>query len=351
MSELDTLLQKIRPPDEVAREAAQRAFDFKTKPRGSLGLLETLATGVAALRGVTVPPRPSAAIVVAAADHGVAAEGVSAYPQEVTLQMVANFAAGGAAINVLAREVDAGLIVVDAGVVEPCAFPGVRSIRIGAGTANIATGPAMPRSQATTAILAGADLAHELIAEGVGLMGIGEMGIANTTSASALCACLLPAAPAEVCGCGTGLDEDGVRHKIDVVGHALAVNSPDPGDPLGVLALLGGYEIALLTGVVLGCAAERTPVVLDGFITGSVALVAARIAPLSVAAMIASHRSPEPGHALVLDALGLEPLLDLSMRLGEGSGAALALPLVQGALALLNDMASFADAGVTDAGR
>lgn len=351
MSELDELLARIGPPEEVAREAAQRAFDLKTKPRGSLGRLETLTTGIAALRGVMVPQRPNAAIVVAAADHGVAAEGVSAYPQEVTQQMVANFAAGGAAINVLAREAGAGLIVVDAGVVEPCAYPGVRSIRFGAGTANIAVGPAMRLDQATAAVLAGAGLARELIAEGFGLIGIGEMGIANTTSASALCASLLPADPALVCGRGTGLDDDGIRRKIEVVGRALAVNSPDPADPLAVLALLGGYEIAFLAGVVLGCAAERTPVVLDGFITGAVALVAARIAPLSVAAMIASHRSPEPGHALVLDALGLEPLLDLSLRLGEGSGAALALPLVQSALALLRDMASFADAGVTDAGR
>jgi nicotinate-nucleotide--dimethylbenzimidazole phosphoribosyltransferase len=351
MAELTDLLAKIRPPDEVARKAAQRGFDLKTKPRGSLGRLETLAAGIAALRGEMMPPRPEAGIIVAAGDHGVAVEGVSAYPQEVTAQMVANFAAGGAAINVLALETGAGLVVVDAGVVEARTYPGVRSLRFGAGTANIAAGPAMPRDQAVAAIIAGAELARELADRGVGLIGIGEMGIANTTSASALCACLLPAAPALVCGRGTGLDDDGLRRKIEVVGRALAANEPDPADSLGVLALLGGYEIAFLTGVVLGCAAERQPVVLDGFITGAAALVAARLAPLSVGAMIASHRSPEPGHAFVLEALGLEPLLDLALRLGEGTGAALALPVVQGALALLNDMASFADAGVTDAGR
>ena len=275
MSELADLLARIGPPDEMTREAAQRAFDLKTKPRGSLGRLESLAAGLAALQRVQVPPRPNAVIVVAAADHGVAAEGVSAYPQEVTRQMVANFAAGGAAINVLAREAGAKLVVVDAGVAEPCAYPGVRSIRFGPGTANIARGPAMPHEQATAAVLGGAALACELIDDGFGLIGIGEMGIGNTTSASALCACLLPADPADVCGRGTGLDDAGLERKIDVVGRALALNAADPADPLEALALLGGYEIAFLTGVVLGCAAERRPVVLDGFITGAAALVAA----------------------------------------------------------------------------
>lgn len=351
MSELTGLITRIGPPDEAVRAASQRAFDMKTKPRGSLGRLESLATQIAALRGTAVPARPEAALVVAAADHGVAVEGVSAYPQEVTWQMVANFAGGGAAINVLAREANVRLVVVDAGVLEPCSFPGVRLLRIAPGTANIAAGPAMTREQAATAVLEGAALAGELIRDGAGLVGIGEMGIANTTSASALCAALLPAAPASVCGRGTGLDEAGVRHKVEIVACALAVNAVDPADALDALARLGGLEIGVLTGVVLGCAAEHRPVVLDGFITAAAALVAARLAPLSVGAMIASHRSPEPGHALVLESLGLEPLLDLSMRLGEGSGAALAIPLVRSAVALLDEMASFEDAGVTDAGR
>jgi nicotinate-nucleotide--dimethylbenzimidazole phosphoribosyltransferase len=334
-----------------ARAAAQRAFDAKTKPRGSLGALESLAVRVAALRGVAVPEVPAAAIVVAAADHGVAAEGVSAYPQEVTAQMVANFAAGGAAINVLARRAGARLLVVDAGVASPCSHPEVRSMRFGAGTANIAAGPAMPRPVALDALAAGRALAREVAGDGIGLVGIGEMGIANTTSASALCAALLPAEPAAVCGRGTGLDDAGLARKVDAVTRALVVNGADPADPAGVLAALGGFEIALLAGLVLGCRAERLPVVLDGFITGAVALVAARIEPAAVDAMIASHRSPEPGHALVLAELALEPLLDLGLRLGEGTGAALALPVVGSALALLNEMASFEDAGVTDAGR
>jgi nicotinate-nucleotide--dimethylbenzimidazole phosphoribosyltransferase len=222
-------------------------------------------------------------------------------------------------------------------------------MRVGAGTMNIAAGPAMSREDATAAVLAGAALAWELIGEGAALVAVGEMGIANTTSASAISAALLGIAPAAVCGRGTGLDDEGLARKVEAVGRALAAN---PGrEPLEVLAGLGGFEIAFLTGVILGCAAKRRPVLLDGFITGAAALVAARLAPASVGAMIAGTRSPEPGHALVLAALELEPLLDLELRLGEGSGAALAIPLVRSALALLNDMASFEDAGVTDAGR
>jgi nicotinate-nucleotide--dimethylbenzimidazole phosphoribosyltransferase len=333
------------------RAAAQRAFDLKTKPRGSLGVLEEIAVRIAALEDVAVPPKRDAAIVVAAADHGVAGEGVSAYPQEVTAQMVANFAAGGAAINVLAREAGARLVVVDAGVAVPCEQPEVRALRFGPGTASITRGPAMERSVAEAAVEAGSALAAELVRDGIGLIAVGEMGIGNSTSASALAAALLPAGASAVCGRGTGLDDAGLARKVAAVEQALSVNHIDPGDGIGVLAALGGFEIALLTGVILGSYGARVPVVLDGFITGAAALVAARIEPASVDAMIASHRSPEPGHALVLDALGLEPLVDMRMRLGEGSGAALALPIIASALALLNDMASFDDAGVTDAGR
>jgi len=332
-------------------EAAQRAFDLKTKPRGSLGRLEEIAVRIAALQEVTVPPIPAPAIVVAAADHGVAAEGVSAYPQEVTAQMVANFVAGGAAINVLAREAGAQLVVIDAGVVTPCEQPEVRSLRFGAGTASIVRGPAMAREVAAAAVEAGRALAAELVGNGIGIVALGEMGIGNTTSASALSAKLLPAEPAQVCGRGTGLDDAGLARKVEVVASALAVNDVAADDPLGVLAALGGFEIALLVGVILGCREERVPVLLDGFITGASALVATRLEPGAIDALIAAHRSPEPGHALVLAELGLEPLLDLRLRLGEGSGAALALPIVRSSLALLADMASFDHAGVTDAGR
>ncbi|HEY3922652.1 MAG TPA: nicotinate-nucleotide--dimethylbenzimidazole phosphoribosyltransferase [Gaiellaceae bacterium] len=313
----------------------QRLLDLKTKPRGSLGVLEDVAVRIGALQGVAIPAVPEAAVVVAASDHGVAAEGVSAYPQEVTVQMVANFAAGGAAINVLAREAGARLEIVDVGVGRP--------------TANIAVGPAMERDRAERLIADGRGIVQRLRADSIGLIAIGEMGIANTTSAAALCARLLDIAPAAVCGRGTGLDDAGVRHKAVVVGRALEANPP--ADAIGTLAALGGFEIALLVGIVIGAWEHRVPVVLDGFITGAAALVAVRIEPGAIDAMIASHRSPEPGHALVLDALGLQPLLDLRMRLGEGSGAALALPIVRSSLALLNDMASFEDAGVTDAGR
>jgi nicotinate-nucleotide--dimethylbenzimidazole phosphoribosyltransferase len=209
----------------------------------------------------------------------------------------------------------------------------------------------MPRAVAVRAIEAGAALAQELAGDGAGIIGVGEMGIGNSTAASALCAALLPSPPAAVCGRGSGLDEDGLARKVETVERALSVNAVDAADPLGALAALGGFEIALLVGVLLGGAAERVPVVLDGFITGAAALVAGRLSPAAVDAMIASHVSPEPGHAPALAALGLEPLLQLGLRLGEGSGAALALPLVRAALALLNDMASFESAGVTDAGR
>jgi nicotinate-nucleotide--dimethylbenzimidazole phosphoribosyltransferase len=345
---MNDLIARIRPVDEAVRATTELLLDAKTKPRRSLGRLEDLAAQITAVRGA-VPAGLEAAIVVAAGDHGVAAEGVSAYPQEVTAQMVLNFAGGGAAINVLARQAGARLIVVDAGVVTPVEHELVRSLRFGPGTANLAAGPAMTVELATKAVLAGAAIVDEL--DDVDAIGLGEMGIGNTTSASALVAALLGVDPQLVCGRGTGLDDEGVARKAATVAHALEVNGVDPADPLAVLAALGGFEIAVLVGVALGCAANRVVCVLDGFITGAAALVAARIAPASVGAMIAAHRSTEPGHRIVLDALGLEPVLDLGLRLGEGSGAALALPVLRAAVAIANEMATFADAGVTDAGR
>lgn len=331
---LEQTIARIAPVDEDARAAAIARLDAKTKPRGSLGRLEELAASIVAIRG---SDRLRAAVVVAAADHGVAREGVSAYPQEVTRQMVANFAAGGSAVCVLARQFGADLRVVDAGVGTP--------------TGNIAAGPAMSRGEALTQVESGIALADELAAVGVDALVLGEMGIANTTSASALVAALLDVAPATVSGRGTGLDDEGLARKIDVVERALRANRVDAADPLAVLAALGGYEIAFLCGLVLGGAANRQVVVLDGFITAAVALVAVRLAPASVGSLVASHVSPEPGHPVVLDALALEPLLDLSLRLGEGSGAVLALPLLEASLAILSDMATFESAGVTDAGR
>jgi nicotinate-nucleotide--dimethylbenzimidazole phosphoribosyltransferase len=347
---LEALLARIEPVDAEAGLAARRALDAKTKPRGSLGELEALACRIAAIRGTESPGRLEAALVLAAGDHGYARRGVSAYPQEVTGQMLAAFTAGDAAIDVLARETGLRLVVVDAGVVEPLDHPAVRAARLGAGTADATEGPAMAREQAVAGVLAGAAIAAELADEGFGIVATGDMGIGNTTAAAALVATLLPADPEAVCGRGTGVDDEGLARKVEAVRAALRVNEPDPGDPVGVLAAVGGFELAVLTGVCLGAAAAGAVVLLDGFVTGAAALVAARLAPSAAERIIASHRSPEPGHGLVLADLGLRPLLDLGLRLGEGSGAALALPLVSAALAILADMATFESAGVTDAG-
>jgi nicotinate-nucleotide--dimethylbenzimidazole phosphoribosyltransferase len=339
----------LSTPDAVA-DATQAALDAKTKPRGSLGRLEELAVHIAAIRGTPAPGRLRAAVVIAAADHGVAARGVSAYPQEVTAQMLANFAAGGAAICVLARLAGAELHVFDLGVVG-APVPGVRDLRIAPGTRDLSEGPAMTREQTERCLAAGAAVATDLAGEGIGIVALGEMGIGNTTSASALAAAFLDAEPEEVCGTGTGLDAAGLERKVAAVRYGLAVNAVDESDPVATLAALGGFEIAFLAGIALGAAEHGLVVLLDGFITGAAALAAERIRPGARASMAAAHRSPEPGHALVLEALGLDPLLDLGLRLGEGSGAALALPLLDAALAILDEMATFDSAGVTDAGR
>jgi nicotinate-nucleotide--dimethylbenzimidazole phosphoribosyltransferase len=341
----------IPPTDSEIAAAARAELDRKTKPRGSLGRLEELAVRIAAIRGTVAPEPLEAAIVVAAADHGVAAEGVSAYPPEVTGQMLANFAAGGAAICVLARAAGAELTVVDAGALEPFVHARVLDLRLGPGTANAVAGPAMSRQQASTAIERGRGLAHELAGQGKTLVALGDMGIANTTTAAALGCALLGVEPRSMCGPGTGLDPAGVDHKVAVVGRMLEQKRPDSSDPLGVVAALGGFEIALLAGVALGAAESRSVVLLDGFITGVAALVGSRLAPDLCDYLVASHGSPEPGHGPVLEALGLEPLLQLGLRLGEGSGAALALHLVEAARAILVEMATFESAGVTDAGR
>jgi nicotinate-nucleotide--dimethylbenzimidazole phosphoribosyltransferase len=347
---LDLILSRISGPDEAFAEAAQRAFDVKTKPRGSLGRLEELACRVAAVRGQSMPAPGPTAIVVVAGDHGIAAEGVSAYPQEVTTQMLANFAGGGAAISVLAKAVGARLVVVDAGVVGDFQHPAVLSRRLGAGTANASRGPAMSRAQALEALMTGAALAEDLARDGVGLIGLGDMGIGNTTISSAITAVLLRQEPEAVVGRGTGVDDQRLKTKVAVVRRAIEVNAPDASDPISVLASVGGFELGVLAGLALGAAGSRVSVVLDGFVVGAAALVAARIAPASRGAMIASHLSPEPGHGLVLAELGLSPLLDLRMRLGEGSGAALGVQLVNTSLTLLRDMSTFDSAGVTDAG-
>ncbi len=349
MSDIDQLLSAISPVNDSVRAEVQKLLDCKTKPQGSLGRLEELCSRYCAARDTAEPDIPVKAMVVMAADHGVAADGVSAYPKEVTRQMLLNFAAGGAAINVLSRQVGARLLVVDMGVEQAVeAASGIRLERVGPGTRNLAREPAMSEAQAIEAIAAGARIVGELVDGGVTLIGIGEMGIANTTSASALVAALTGAEPAQVTGRGTGIDDRALDAKRAVIERALGLHRPSPERPLPALAALGGFEIAGLTGVILGAAARRMPVMLDGHITGAAALCAVRLVPGVIGYLIASHRSPEPGHGVALGEMGLEPLLDLKLRLGEGTGAALALPLVDAAIRILKEMATFASAGVSE---
>lgn len=346
MTSLRRLLEAIAPPPEGLAEAAQRHLDRLTKPPGSLGRLEEIALRLAVLQGGR--PRVAQPVVFTfAADHGVVAEGVSAYPQVVTSQMLENFLKGGAAVCVLGRHAGARLVVADFGVATPVpAHPDLRIARIAAGTRNIARGPAMTPAQAIAALEAGALLAGEAISAGADLLATGEMGIGNTTSASAITAVVTGRAPEAVTGRGTGVDDAGWQRKVAAVQRALAVNAPDARQGLDVLARVGGFEIAGLVGVVLAGAAHRVPVVLDGFISGAAALVAVTLAPDCRHVLFASHRSAEPGHDAVLAHLGLVPYLDLGMRLGEGTGALLFVHLARAAARVYVEMATFSSAGV-----
>ena len=346
MTALDRLIASIVVPDGRLADAARQRLDSLTKPRGSLGRLEELAVQVVVITGNLVPRVDAPVIFTLAGDHGVAAEGVSAYPQAVTAQMVENLARGGAAVNVLARHVGARVVVADLGVAGPLAgHGGVVERRIAPGTRSITKGPAMSREETARAIAEGAALVEASVPDCV---GTGEMGIGNTTSASALTAALTGADPAMVTGRGTGVADDVWVGKVEAVRRALDVNRPDPGDPLGVLAAVGGFEIAGLVGVVLAGAARRVPVVLDGFIATAAGLVAARLAPAARSYLLAAHRSAEPGHVRLLEALGLTPYLELGMRLGEGTGAALGIGLLRAALACYREMATFKEAGVSE---
>jgi len=349
MSNLHRLLDRIVLPDPATGLEAQRRLDQLTKPPGSLGRLEELARRICLITGQCPPNIEHPVIFTLAGDHGVVAEGVSAYPQVVTSQMVENFLRGGAAVNVLARHAGARVVVADLGVAAPLGpHPGLVSRKIAPGTRNITTGPAMTREQALAAVETGAALVEAECERGLGLVGTGEMGIGNTTAASAMVAAITGAPPEEVAGLGTGIDGDGWRRKVAAIARALEVNRPDPRDGLDVLARVGGFEIAGLAGVILAGAAHRVPVVVDGFIAGAAALAAVTIKPEAREYLLASHRSVEPGHRHVLEALGLEPYLDLGMRLGEGTGAALCISLARAAVAVLTDMATFKSAGVSD---
>jgi nicotinate-nucleotide--dimethylbenzimidazole phosphoribosyltransferase len=321
-----------------------------TKPRGSLGVLEEVSVRLAGLAGSCPPPVPEpACVAVFAADHGVHAQGVSPWPQEVTAQMVANFLAGGAVVNAFAAQARAEVIVVDVGVAAPLdPAPGLLSRKIASGTADFTEGPAMTREQATAALSAGLEVARDLVAGGNRALLTGDMGIANTTASAGLICAFTGADPAEATGRGTGIDAATYARKVDVICRGLDRHQPDPADPVGVLAAFGGFEHAALAGYILGAAALRVPVILDGVISGAAALAAAALAPDVTAACFAGHRSTEPGHALALAHLGLRPLVDLGLRLGEGTGALLALPLVQSAARALRDVATFDSAGVSD---
>jgi nicotinate-nucleotide--dimethylbenzimidazole phosphoribosyltransferase len=347
---LEQTIERVGPLDAAAMAAARQRHDRLTKPPGSLGRLEELAIRLAGATGRPVPSLDRKAVVVMAADHGVAAEGVSAYPAEVTPQMVLNFLNGGAAINVLARQAGARVVVVDLGVAAP--LPEHRDLvsrPIAPGTGNIARGPAMSRDQARRCLETGIAVLEDQRAIGLDLVGTGDMGIGNTTPSSAIVAVFTGARPVDVTGLGTGITSVQLRHKVRVVERALRVNRPDPADPIDVLAKVGGFEIGALAGVILGAAAARCPIVIDGFISGAAALIATELCPASRDYLIAAHTSVEIGHRVMLERMELAPLLNLNLRLGEGTGAALAMPLLDSAVRVLGEMATFSEAGVSDA--
>ncbi|GBE57624.1 nicotinate-nucleotide--dimethylbenzimidazole phosphoribosyltransferase [bacterium BMS3Abin01] len=348
MIKLQETIANVKALDLEAMELAAARQDQLTKPQGSLGVLEELSIRLAGIQGNPLPAINHKVIIVMAGDHGVVAEGVSAFPQEVTPQMVANFAAGGAGINVLARHTGAEVRVVDMGVAAEINHPLVLDRKIKPGTDNMVNGPAMSRQEAVASIEAGIQVAEDEIAAGADLLGTGEMGIGNTTPSSAILAVFSEVGVEQATGRGTGIDKGGLNVKREVIRRALKTNRPDREDGLDVLAKVGGLEIGGLAGVIIGAAANRVPVVIDGFISGAAALIAASICPAAKDYMIASHVSVEPGHKLILDHLGLKPMLFMDMRLGEGTGAALAANLVEASTKVLSEMATFADAGVSE---
>lgn len=352
MSLLKETVGAIVAQDPKSRAAARARLEQLTMPHWALGRLMDLAEDLAGMTRSLRPTVERRAVVVMAGDHGVAAEGVSKYPQEVTLQMVYNFVNGGAGINALARVSGARVVVVDMGVagdLGPLAAEGkILSRRIGAGTGNMAVGPAMSREDAIRSVEAGIEVALMLAAE-TDLFATGDMGIANTTPSSAIVSVMTGAAAADVTGRGTGIADAGLSLKVAVIEKALAVNRPDPDDAMDVLMKVGGFEIGGIAGVILGAASLRKPVLLDGFISTAGALIAQGLAPRAADYMIAAHKSVEAGHRIALQKLGKEPLLDLGLRLGEGTGAALAMPIVEGAVRVLTEVATFEEAAVSGA--
>lgn len=352
MGLLEATIEQISGQDQGARQQAKARLDQLAIPPWALGRLMDLAMDLAGQTGSMQPPVARKAVITMAGDHGVAAEGVSKFPQEVTPQMVANFVNGGAGINVLARQVGADVIVVDLGVAADLTTlvraGKIIDKKIAFGTANLAQGPAMTKAEALRAIEAGIEVVNSLKGR-YDLFGTGDMGIANTTPSSAIAACLTRQSALAVTGRGTGLDDRQLAVKVRVIEAALNLNRPDPEDALDVLAKVGGFEIGGIAGVILGAAALRKPVVVDGFISTAGALLAHKLAPASREFIIAAHRSMEPGHRIMQDHLGLVPLLDLNLRLGEGTGAAIAMPIVEAAARVLTEISTFAEAAVAGA--
>ena len=349
MNRINEVIFKIKPIDIQFEEMAQNHLDDLTKPRGSLGKLEVLAKQVVCITESMNPSFKHKVIFTMAGDHGVTDEGVSAFPKEVTLQMIHNFLNGGAAINVLARHIGGCVDVVDMGVCGDVGRSDKNFIvkKIANGTANFAKGPAMTRDQAIASIVGGIDVFYERKLLGIDILGVGDMGIGNTTASSAVIACISGKSPGLVVGRGTGIGDDALMNKINVIKNAIALNKPDKSDPIDVLAKVGGFEIGGIAGAILAAAANRVPVVVDGFIATAGALIALELAPDVRPYLIASHRSKELGHSAVLDFIGLNPVLDLDMRLGEGTGAALTISIVEASIKIFTQMATFSGASVS----
>lgn len=349
MFDLEKKLKQIGPPDEDVMALTQERLDDLTKPPGSLGIMEEIARSIAGITGKVEPEIKHKTCILMAADHGVVEEGVSAYPSDVTAQMVLNFLNGGAAMNVLSRHIGAELVVADIGVASDLPdHPMLWKKKVSYGTANMAQGPAMTKEQALEAIEKGYELAFHYIDKGSDLIGTGEMGIGNTTASTALLVHFSGVPVKDVVGRGTGVDDERLQLKIRAIEGALQKNKPSH-DPLEALACIGGLEIAGLVGVFLACAVRRVPVLVDGFISAAAALVASRLHPNLRDFMLASHLSEEPGHRLMLELIGIRPVLHMKMRLGEGTGAALAMNIVEASLKILKEMATFSSAGVSGA--
>jgi len=349
MGKIEETMAKIRGVDPALLDEAQKRLDNLTKPQGSLGRLEDLAMQVVAITEKDAPSLKNKVIFTFAGDHGITADGVSAYPQEVTAQMVANFINGGAAINVLARHVGARVVIADLGVAsELKAQANLLIKKVGFGTKNMAQGPAMKRDEAVQAIENGIEIFEHEFVKGIDIAGIGDMGIGNTASSSAITAVITGLAVEDVTGRGTGIDDRSFANKLEVIKKAIALNKPDKGDALDVLSKVGGFEIGGLAGVILAASSKRIPVVIDGFISGAAALVAYTFVPETKDYMIASHCSVEKGHKAILNYLGLNPILDLHLRLGEGTGAAFGISIVEASIKILTEMATFSSAAVSE---